>query len=385
MKNNRIISILMALFMSVIISVPAFAAVKDTGFSDVSADAWYADAVKYCNDNELMSGTSTTLFTPNADMSRAMLATVLYRADGTPAVTGRNPFTDAADGAWYSNAVVWASENGVISGYGNGLFGTNDSVTREQIATILWRYEGSPAVDGNSTVFADAVQISTWATSAVNWARANSLVNGKPGNLFDPKGNATRAEVATILRNYFIAEQPTPTPTPEPMIDETKVLIAYFSNTGSTKNVANHLNSILDADLYEITPETAYTSADLNYGDSSSRSIREQNDPAARPVISGNVANMDEYDVVFIGYPIWFGQAPKIISTFLESYDFSGKTIVPFCTSGSSGIGSSATSLRSLTSYTATWLDGSRFSGSVSQSAVKTWVNGLGLDLKVRP
>lgn len=124
-------------------------------------------------------------------------------------------------------------------------------------------------------------------------------------------------------------------------------------------------------------------SADLNYGDSSSRTTIEMNDPDARPAISGKVADMAQYDIVFVGYPIWWGEAPRIISTFLESYDFSGKTIVPFCTSGSSGIGSSATNLRTLTKG-ADWLAGRRFSGSASRSTVIEWVNGLGLGLTAK-
>ena len=156
-------------------------------------------------------------------------------------------------------------------------------------------------------------------------------------------------------------------------------LIAYFSATNNTESIANHLDAILDADLYEITPETPYTSADLNYN-TDCRANREQNDAGARPAISGSVDNMEQYDVIFLGYPIWWGQAPKIIYTFLESYDLSGKTIVPFCTSGSSGIGSSATNLQTLAG-SAAWMDGQRFSGSASRSAVETWVNGLGLTL----
>ena len=159
-----------------------------------------------------------------------------------------------------------------------------------------------------------------------------------------------------------------------------KILIVYFSATNNTEGIANHLNEILDADLYEIVPETPYTSDDLNYNDSNSRSSQEMNDPDARPAISGSVDNMEQYDVIFLGYPIWWGQAPKIISTFLESYDLSGKTIVPFCTSGSSGIGSSAANLHTLAS-SATWMDGQRFSGGASRSAVETWVNGLDLTL----
>lgn len=103
-------------------------------------------------------------------------------------------------------------------------------------------------------------------------------------------------------------------------------------------------------------------------------------DASARPAISGSISNMEQYDVIFLGYPIWWGQAPKIIYTFLESYDLGGKTIVPFCTSGSSGIGSSASNLHSLAS-SATWLNGQRFSGGASRSTVESWVNGLGLTL----
>ena len=104
------------------------------------------------------------------------------------------------------------------------------------------------------------------------------------------------------------------------------------------------------------------------------------NDPDVRPAISGSVENMEEYDIVFIGYPIWWGEAPRIVSTFMESYDFSGKTIVPFCTSGGSGVGSSATNLEQLTSG-ADWLAGQRLNGSDSQDQVMEWVNGLGLNL----
>ena len=159
-----------------------------------------------------------------------------------------------------------------------------------------------------------------------------------------------------------------------------KILIAYFSATNNTEGIANHLNEILDADLYEIVPETPYTSDDLNYNDSSSRTSQEMDDPNARPAISGSVDNMEQYDVIFLGFPIWWGEAPRIISTFLESYDLSGKTIAPFCTSASSPLGSSARNLQALTDDV-TWLEGQRFSGSAPQSTVESWVNGLGLTL----
>lgn len=155
----------------------------------------------------------------------------------------------------------------------------------------------------------------------------------------------------------------------EPEDGGAKILIAYFSATNNTENIANHLDSILDADLYEIVPETPYTSDDLNYNDSSSRSSQEMDDPSARPAISGSVDNMEQYDVIFLGYPIWWGEAPRIINTFLESYDLSGKTIAPFCTSASSPLGSSAAHLQEQTDGVP-WLDGHRFSGNASADDV---------------
>ena len=164
-------------------------------------------------------------------------------------------------------------------------------------------------------------------------------------------------------------------------VQDHKVLVAYFSATGTTKGVAEHIANGLNADIYEIVPEDPYTDADLNYNDNNSRTTIEMNDPNARPAISGSVENMEQYDLVFLGYPIWWGEAPRIVSTFLESYDFSGKTIVPFCTSGGSGIALSASGLEQLTSGAA-WLDGKRLNGSDSQDTVMEWVNSLGLGVR---
>lgn len=164
--------------------------------------------------------------------------------------------------------------------------------------------------------------------------------------------------------------------------DGAKVLVAYFSATNTTEGVAENLADGIGADLYEIVPKEPYTDADLDYHDNNSRTTIEMDDPDVRPPISGSVENMEQYDVVFLGYPIWWGEAPRIINTFVESYDFSGKTIVPFCTSGGSGLGSSATNLHSAAGG-ATWLDGQRFSGSASVYELTEWANGLGLDLSM--
>lgn len=160
---------------------------------------------------------------------------------------------------------------------------------------------------------------------------------------------------------------------------EDNIVVAYFSCTGNTKKIAEQIAAHINADLYEITPEVPYTADDLDYGNADSRSSKEQNAPAARPAISGAALPMEEYGTVFLGYPIWWGQAPKIISTFLEHYDFGGKTIVPFCTSGSSSAGSSGTNLHSLCDESTNWLPGVRFASSASGADIAAWVDSLGV------
>lgn len=204
---------------------------------------------------------------------------------------------------------------------------------------------------------------------------------------------STADSSSEISSEPVAANEPTPTleptqepvsavssePAPEPDTG-TKVLVAYFSATGNTRPLAEYMADGLGADLYEIVPEEPYTDADLDYGNSNSRTSIEMNDPSSRPVISGSVENMEQYDIVFVGYPIWWGDAPHILYTFMESYDWDGKTVIPFCTSGGSGIGSSATNLESLTSG-ADWLLGRRFSSSASQDELLAWADSLNIDL----
>lgn len=177
---------------------------------------------------------------------------------------------------------------------------------------------------------------------------------------------------------------PSPAPSESPAGEETtmqdgKVLVAYFSATGTTEEVAVEIASYLNADLFEIVPETPYTEADLNYN-SDCRANDEQQDDAARPALAADctVEDWDSYDVVFLGHPIWWGIPPKIMRTFAEQYDWSGKTVVPFCTSGGSGYSSDG--LPDLTEGAA-WLEGRRFSGGSLADDIAQWVDGLGLDL----
>lgn len=158
-----------------------------------------------------------------------------------------------------------------------------------------------------------------------------------------------------------------------------KVLVAFFSATGTTRKVAEIIHQATGGDIYEMVAEVPYTAEDLNYY-SGGRADQEQADPSVRPFIHGSITNMEQYHTIFLGYPIWHGQAPRIISTFLESYDFSDKIIVPFCTSHSSGMGTSDKTLHTLAS-TARWKEGRRFLSSATKSEIITWIEGLELNL----
>lgn len=151
------------------------------------------------------------------------------------------------------------------------------------------------------------------------------------------------------------------------------VLVVVFSATGTTKRVAEKIAVQTGAGLKEIIPAAPYSSADLNYSDSGSRTSREQNDATARPAIAENIS-IEGYKIVYLGYPIWWGQAPRILSTFVESHDFSGVTVIPFCTSGSSDIGQSDDALAAQAG-SGNWVQGKRFSGSVTESELKKWID----------
>lgn len=166
--------------------------------------------------------------------------------------------------------------------------------------------------------------------------------------------------------------------------NSSKVLIAYFSVTRTTKGVAENIAGTLSADLYEIIPSEPYVDDDLDYNNSNSRTSIEMNDKLSRPEIANNVENIEDYDIIFLGYPIWWGEAPHIIYTFMKSYDFSGKTIIPFCTSASSGIGASAENIHSVVSDNAIWLEGDKLSGNSSREDITNWINDLGLDVKAQ-
>lgn len=157
-----------------------------------------------------------------------------------------------------------------------------------------------------------------------------------------------------------------------------KILVAYFSASGVTAKAAEKLAEVSGADLFEIKPEIPYSSADLNWMDKKSRSSVEMNDPSSRPAIAEKLPDMEKYDVVFVGFPIWWYVAPTIINTFLESYDFSGKTIVPFATSGGSGMGRTNEKLKP-SCPGAALMPGRLLNGNLSEDSLKKWVEDLNL------
>ncbi len=178
---------------------------SETKFNDVSANDWFASAVDYVTGKGMMNGTADNTFSPKANTTRGMVVTVLYRLENQPSTSAAS-FTDVASGAYYANAVAWANANGIVSGYGSGKFGPNDKVTREQLAAILYRYaqykkydvSGANSLDG----YTDAQSVSSYAVPALQWANAAGVVTGKSGSKLDPKGNATRAEVAAMLMRF---------------------------------------------------------------------------------------------------------------------------------------------------------------------------------------
>lgn len=161
-----------------------------------------------------------------------------------------------------------------------------------------------------------------------------------------------------------------------PDVQASEVMVVYFSQTGTTEGVARHIADITGADTWRIEAAEPYTAEDLDYSNPQSRSSLEQNDPDARPEIKGSVPDLSKCRTIYLGYPIWWGQAPRVVYTFIESCNLSGKTVIPFCTSGSSGIGSSATLLQALAPG-ATWTEGRRFGAGTQRSEVEQWIKSM--------
>ena len=192
--------------LSAPLSGSATVEIVDNGktFADVQPTDWAAEAVTFASARELFNGTSETTFSPEETTSRGMVATVLYRLEGQPEQALADVYHDVSDDAWYADSVAWAAENGIVNGYGDGQFGPNDSVTREQFVVMLWRYVGSPEANSHDlTAFTDANQINGYALEALCWAVENGVLNGNGNGRLAPEGTATRAEAAQILKNFI--------------------------------------------------------------------------------------------------------------------------------------------------------------------------------------
>ena len=176
-------------------------------FTDVSEKDWFYGDVMFVYENGLMLGTSKTLFSPHGTATRGMMATILWRMEGSPAPKGKNSFTDVEAGKWYADAITWTAENGIFAGYGKDKFGPDDPITREQLAAIFYRYADYKGYDltvkGNLDKFKDADKITDYAKTAMQWAVGSGLMKGKSGNLLDPQGTATRAEIAAMLHRFI--------------------------------------------------------------------------------------------------------------------------------------------------------------------------------------
>ena len=176
-------------------------------FTDISEKDWFYGDVMFVYENGLMLGTSKTLFSPHGTAMRGMMATILWRMEGSPVPKGKNSFTDVEAGKWYADAITWTAENGIFAGYSKDKFGPDDPITREQLAAIFYRYADYKGYDltvkGNLDKFKDADKITDYAKTAMQWAVGNGLVKGKSGNLLDPQGTATRAEIAAMLHRFI--------------------------------------------------------------------------------------------------------------------------------------------------------------------------------------
>ena len=153
-------------------------------------------------------------------------------------------------------------------------------------------------------------------------------------------------------------------------------IVVYFSATGTTKGVAERIAGVTNADIFELIPAEPYSDADLDWNDKNSRTTIEMNDPNVRPAIENDTVNLDSYSTVYIGYPIWWGDAPRMMSTFVEAHDFDGKTVIPFCTSGGSSIGRSGENLASQAG-SGNWLKGGRLEAGISESEIQDWINSM--------
>ena len=232
------------------------------------------------------------------------------------------------------------------------------------LAAVLLAIGLTACGNNNSQVSADATQ-NMQIESSVETENTNNTEEAEQTVTSEDALNATDEIV-----------EDTSSETTESSEEDGGTLVVYFSVTGNTKSVAEKIASVTGADIYEIKAALEYTDEDINYNDSDSRTSKEQNDSSARPEIGSEEISLDGYSTIYIGYPIWWGEEPRIMDTFAESYNFDGITVIPFCTSGSSGIGRSGQNLAD-NAGSGNWIEGKRFGGGASEDEIRSWIEGL--------
>ncbi|MBQ3390582.1 MAG: S-layer homology domain-containing protein [Firmicutes bacterium] len=260
------LTLILIMLLTLLSSVPAAASeVGYCGFKDVGDAVWYADAVRFVSDNELMVGTDSEQFGPDTTLTRAQFVTILWRMAGEPDAGETSPaFNDVETGSWYEAAVNWSAEKDLVTGYGNGRFGPADPVTRQQIAVLFWRMEGQPSAgDADLSGFTDADEISSWAQDAAGWAVETGLLHGN-GSQLQPLGIATRAEAAQILMNKQ-AEGTLPAP-----FTQLQDYLTWADEVGYPEGLLDSLGAAgINQDYFHTPAESdAYTSGRIVIGDS---------------------------------------------------------------------------------------------------------------------
>ena len=389
---KKALSILLTAALALSLALPALAA--PSGFTDVPEDAPYAEAVAYVRDRGIMNGTAETTFDPSGTVTRGQLAAILYRASGSPTVENAVFFNDVTPGMYYADASAWAAANGYVNGYEDGSFRGGNPVTRQQTAAILWRMAGSPD-SGAEAGFTDREIVSQYAGTAVDWAYEQGIVSLSDGETFAPGAPAERSRMAVTLMRYlqWAEENDTGTATSNNAGGALVVYFAVAENSdvdavssasvisagdprGYPKFVADVIAERTGGTLFSIRTETR----DPGVYDTLADYAKNEKDTGTLPELADRIENFDDYDAFFIGYPVWWYTLPQVMLRFFGEYDFSAKTVIPFCTHYGSQSGGTFERIAEL-EPDATVKEGlylHQNEVTASESRILAWLDGLG-------
>jgi flavodoxin len=222
--------------------------------------------------------------------------------------------------------------------------------------------------------------ILTFICVAALFGCGNAQASQSTGSAVQETKLASQTAATAVSKTESAKNAEAETNVVEEAADGSKILVVYFSCTNTTKRAAQTIAAVTGADIFEIEAADPYTPEDINYHNDNSRTSIEQNDSLVRPEIANQISDMDRYEYIFIGSPIWWGEEPRIMDTFVESYDFTGKTLIPFCTSGGSGIGTAESNLKKLAKGSPEWKAGRRLSGNISEQEIASWIDELGIE-----